>query len=770
LPSFAGSQIGQEYGWQEHELNLDKSLFVSNLEGLEPNENWSAEMSRHGNCRVFVIAAFAMIGLLLREGLAGASAADATSSGNETFRAGAYAMDVSPDKLPVIVNGYTFERSIDVVRDPLYARCLVLGDGDTRVAIVVVDICVMPRDLIDRAKGLAHEVTGIPINRMLVSATHTHSAPSVMPALGSRADPQYADYLPGRIAEGIRLATENLAPARIGWSVVEDAQHTHSRRWIMRPDRIGTDPFGLRHDRAKMCPAYQDPAAVGPAGPVDADISLVSIRSPDGRPIALLANYSMHYFHATPISAGYYGRFVRHMTKLIGADDEEPAFVAMMSQGTSGDQMYMDYSRPKPKLDIDTYANAVAQVAFEAYQRIEYRDSVSVDMAETTLSLPRRVPDAERLAWAKQTMAAIEDRPPKNRPEIFAREQIYLHEDPTAELKLQALRIGDVGITAIPCEVYGITGLKIKARSPLVPTFNITLANGEEGYIPPSEQHCLGGYSTWEARTAGLEEQAEPKIVDAVLDLLEQVSGKLRRDIAHSHGNYTKTVLASDPVAYWRMSEFGGPMAVDCSSKENHGTYEDGVAFYLDGPPGLGLSGQETANRAAHFAGGRMKAAIEDLGRTYSIEMWIYNGMPGEARPVAGYFFSRGADGAEDAPGDHLGIGGTAGAADRLIFFNGNDLGQLLEGSTLLELKRWYHVLLARDGRKVTVYLDGNPKPEITGEADIAKSRGPGLVSIGGRNDKFANFAGKIDEVAVYDRALTPDEVVQHYAQARPKP
>ncbi len=91
------------------------------------------------------------------------------------------------------------------------------------------------------------------------------------------------------------------------------------------------------------------------------------------------------------------------------------------------------------------------------------------------------------------------------------------------ELRLQAVRIGDLGITAIPDEVFGITGLKLKARSPLVHTMNIELANGAEGYIPPPEQHDLGGYTTWPARTAGLEVRAEPVIVETLLRLLEQV-------------------------------------------------------------------------------------------------------------------------------------------------------------------------------------------------------------------------------------------------------
>jgi hypothetical protein len=57
---------------------------------------------------------------------------------------------------------------------------------------------------------------------------------------------------------------------------------------------------------------------------------------------------------------------------------------------------------------------------------------------------------------------------------------------------------------------------------------------------------------------------------------------------------------------------------------------------WLQGPQSPGFSGPEGISRAAHFAGGRMKAVVAGVGRPYTIEMWIYSGMPGDARAVAG--------------------------------------------------------------------------------------------------------------------------------------
>lgn len=681
------------------------------------------------------------------------------------FRAGAAVVDVAPPKLPVIVNGYTFERTASRAVDRLAARALVLDDGACRVALVVVDSCVLPRSLLDRGKELAQQAAGIPTERMLISATHTHSAPSAMAALGSREDPDYVAFLPGRIAGAIVRAQRNLAPARVGWTVAAAPELTHCRLWIMAPGSVPLTSFGEPGKRILMTPPYAGPANIGPAGPVDADITLLSVQSPGGRPIALLANYGMHFYGAgvEPLSADWCGQFCEQIQARIAADQREPHFVAIMSQGTSGDQHWMDFSRPAIKGDHKSYAASVVKTAYDAYQTIRYHDWVPLTMREREVELAVRTPPEARLAWARPIAEKLGNRVPRTREEVYAREQVLLSKTPpTRKLKLQALRIGPLGVTAIPCEVYGITGLRLKAQSPLVPTMNIELANGEEGYIPPPEQHALGGYSTWEARTACLEKTAEPKIVDAVLVLLEAVSGEKRRTIQPPPTAHSKAVLASRPVAYWRLQEFCGPIAADAIGRFP-GRYEEQIARRLEGPGGAGLGAEICA---PHFAGGRVKAAVAGLGDTYSLELWLWNGLAHDFRPVAGWCFSRSAAGHERAPGDHLGIGGKAHAAGRLIFTNSDESKQTFVGRTPLQVRTWYHVALVRAGRRVTVYLNGDPTPEISGQTDVTGASEPTEIFLGGPSDNQSNWEGKLCEAAIFDRPLPPDEIARHYRAA----
>jgi neutral ceramidase len=102
--------------------------------------------------------------------------------------------------------------------DPLHARALVLADGSTKVAIVVVDSCFLPRALIGRAKARAE--TAIPTNHMLVAATHTHSAPPSKPEGASAIKLAYQQLLETtQIAQSVIEADKRLEPVQIGWAV-----------------------------------------------------------------------------------------------------------------------------------------------------------------------------------------------------------------------------------------------------------------------------------------------------------------------------------------------------------------------------------------------------------------------------------------------------------------------------------------------------------------------------------------------------------------------
>ncbi len=696
---------------------------------------------------------------------------------SKTFRAGASIVDITPTDFPVLVNAMFTERSATNAVDRLNVRALALDDGSTRLVIAVVDTCMVARDLMDRAKDQASKATGIPTDKMLISATHTHSAPSAMGCLGSRMDTNYAVFLVPRMAEAIIGAVKNLQPARVGWGVVDDWEHTFNRRWIRRPDKMLIDPFGVENVRAHMHPGHESPDAVGPSGPVDPGLSVLAVQSLDGKPLALLANYSQHYYGSPLLSSDYYGRFCNEVGALLNAPERigTNGFVAMMSQGTSGDLMWMDYSAPAKDIGYDAYAKAIAGEVAEVVRKIKFQDWVPLKMAERTLALNYRAPDEARLEWARKTAQTFEGRLPKTLPEIYALESIYLHERPRTELKLQALRIGELGIAALPNEVYAITGLKLKAQSPFATTFNVELANGAEGYIPSPEQHKLGGYTTWPARTAGLEVQAEPRMIETVLSLLEEVSGKPRRVVTEVQGAYTKAVLDTKPAAYWRLNESVIPTARDASSHGHDAKFEDGVALYLPGasrtigfqppqPETPNAFSGEQINRAPHFAGGRLQARLP-IKENYSVELWFWNGLTNNVRPVTGYFFSRGADGDKLAAGDHLGIGGTHQPefAGKLMFFNGNEHNVVFAGHTQIAWREWHHVVMVREGKRVTVYLNGNTTPEISGDAEIAFAQDEPSFFFGGRCDNFANLEGKLDEIAVYDRVLKPDEVAAHY-------
>jgi putative membrane-bound dehydrogenase-like protein len=656
------------------------------------------------------------------------------------LRAGAFIQDITPPFDSLLINGgFTERRRGKMNPGDLKARCFILERGETTVALAVVDSCMIPRDVCDKAKALVFEATGIPPERIAIAATHTHSAPSTMNyCLGTMADKAYTEFLPGKIAEGLIQAHQKLEPARIGWSQVRATDFTHCRRWITRPDKMLTDPFGEKTVRAMMHPGFRNPNYIGPSGPADDELSLLSIQALDGNPLGVIANFSMHYHGGGGGPSDYFGLFSDRLAQNLAIDGKAP--VCAMTQGTSGDLYLRDYRGPKKTSEISSYTDGLVKIAKDAARKIEHQESPPLGMDQKTLTLDRRLPDAKRLAWADKVLASMKGRRPKNRPEVYAEQARYLHENPSEKLVLQTLRIGELGITFTPNEVYAITGLKLKARSPFASTFNIELANGAAGYIPPPEQHALGGYTTWPARTAGLEVDAEAKIVESLLTSLESLAGTPRKEPPPRDDKSARTILADHPLAYWQCEEFDGKILKDASGNNRNGRIEGNIAYHLAGP----RSPSFTNNHALQLVGGKVSTKIPGAR---SLSFWFWNGMAGNVR---------------DNTGDLLQIGdlrlriggiGDPTAQDSLIAQQGETR---FYGRSKLKLHTWHHVMLTKEAKRLVLYLDGVPEPEI----DTSISKGDfSTFFFGG----ILPFEGRIDEVAWFAKPLTGQDAQRHY-------
>ncbi len=123
-----------------------------------------------------------------------------------------------------------------------------------------------------------------------------------MGCLGTRPDKEYIATLPDKIAKGIVAADANRVPARIGWGAIQDWEDTHNRRWIRKPEKKIVDPFGQATGLAHMHPGYLSPDVIGPSGPVDPTLSVIAMQTNERRqPLGVFANYSQHYFGASPV-------------------------------------------------------------------------------------------------------------------------------------------------------------------------------------------------------------------------------------------------------------------------------------------------------------------------------------------------------------------------------------------------------------------------------------------------------------------------------------
>lgn len=454
------------------------------------------------------------------------------------LRGGAATSNITPELGAEVVGGF-LPFPATHVHDELHARCLVLDDGKTKIALVVCDLLGLHRSLSVEARRLIEESSGIPATHVMISATHTHSAATALgPNRYSSDEPltDYQKFVARRIADGVKRAVNLLRPAEVAFGQVDVPEHLFNRRWFMKEGKVPVNPFG-KVDKVKMNPPAGSDDLIEPAGKTDPTVSFIALReaktaeNPDGELISIFSAYSLHYVGGVgdgAISADYFGYYCNALKRLVGTLDGDPPFVAMMANGTSGDVNNINFVKPRgrklPYEQMRYVAEDVAAKVSATLSNVSWQSDAKLAAVYRELDLKWREVDDALMNWVHETEAKVPATLSKNDlgPIYATRIKRLSAASPKTKAPIQAIRIGDICIGTSPCETFTETGLEFKQRCPFKQSFMVELAHGYYGYLPTPRHFDLGGYETWPG-TNYLEPQASVKITDALIELCKSL-------------------------------------------------------------------------------------------------------------------------------------------------------------------------------------------------------------------------------------------------------
>lgn len=454
-----------------------------------------------------------------------------SGNGEESdYRAATAWIDITPQELPIRMAGSMRPSQANIIHDPLRARLILIATEKTKIILGTLDHCVLPEAVFQPIALAVEEATQIPASHITLSATHTHSAPPLTGLFLNDPERTYSHWMIQRVTHAmIQLASKPLEPVRIAWDSVDAPNHVFNRRWHLKEGIQQPNPLGSLTDRVRMNPGYGNPEIVQPAGPVDSALSLLAISRLDGSPMAIYANYALHYVGGVSgISADYFGAYNSMLTKGFTALYPRGEFLGILSNGSSGDINNLDFSlrEAPPRLPlfqkIESVAQDLATRTISLYPQLKWQHQGPLQCLQTNFNLAVRQPNPEEISKAKQIVQEAEQTGKDlwKQDQIYARETLLLAEGPKqVNLTMNALRIGDGCMLTLPAEVFCEIGIQLKKTSLATHTMVIELANGYHGYLPSPEQHALGGYETWRARSSYLEVNASIHCVKALQHL-----------------------------------------------------------------------------------------------------------------------------------------------------------------------------------------------------------------------------------------------------------
>jgi neutral ceramidase len=421
------------------------------------------------------------------------------------LRAGAAKVDVTPaaEALPTGYEG---------ILDRIYSRAIALDSGSAKAALISVDAGGIPEGVWQEVAGRLERELRIPAANVLLTATHTHSAPRQEASAYSA----YAD----QIVESVRLAQSRLEPARIGYGT--GVSYLNVNRNIIDP----------KTRRWWEGPNYD--------GPSDKTVAVIKVENLSGEPIAVYYNYAMHAVAVGQldlVSGDAPGTASKYIEDTFDGD-----VVALWSSGAAGDQnpIYFQQTYDLREIRVREYAQrgidisnamppggqgldrsdpAVAKLMNQQKQMIL---SMGQFLGEEVLHVMRGIerPASNVRIEGRQATVSCPGRERTNTGRAgFAGE--YQDADPI-EIRLGLLSIGDIMIGSVNAEVFNPIAQRLKRESPHARTMLATLTNGtaRSGYIP--HDAAFGQY-TFEVISSRLKPGcAESAIVDGILDLMAE--------------------------------------------------------------------------------------------------------------------------------------------------------------------------------------------------------------------------------------------------------
>lgn len=456
---------------------------------------------------------------------------NSVNANSQAFFAGVGRSDITPP-LGSFLGIDFFNHYARFIHDPLYAKALVLKSGNLIIAFVVVDICIMPTDYLSEIKSHIQKHTGIGIENIMLSCTHTHGAPNVAGLLCGGVDIAYQKKLPGMIVKSVEQALKKLKPAKVASGSANVPDFLLCRRYIMKEGYVAINAVTGETDQLKTNPFGGEKMIERHANPTDPGVGFLAVKGMDEQWITIMGSYNSHYagdWHVDTVTADIYGEFALQVKEKLDAGDD---FVGMLCYGTGGDVNHWDFQNPDrfPKEDFaktKLIGTDIAEKVVEGLKNIQWQTNPSLSVQYEEIEHSIRKPSSKDIERATKIMIEKDydqlDYDSDGMAKIFAREQLLLNEYPdSCYSAVQAIKVGNLVIGALGGEFFSETGLFLKKNVTSFNYFTVCLANTYSGYIASAYEIERGGYEMWRARSSFAGPETESKIRNKMLELISK--------------------------------------------------------------------------------------------------------------------------------------------------------------------------------------------------------------------------------------------------------